>query len=179
VRQRSSPRRRVTAIFGVALVLCGGAAGAAGPLANSAVSFATVAQGQSIDGGVENPGEWVPGPKEGAYVLRTPKDIAPFVDASIRVSLPDEAAIRRVDFRRYVIVAAWAGVWNSCNSVEIVKLLRKRKTLVVSLVTSPGARACLTQRTGTSYHFVKVRRAAFRAAPPRRFVLKRLNSPGG
>ena len=120
--------------------------------------FATVWRGGSRDAPL----------RQGAILIRSADEL---VKLPLSVRTRPDAGPLRVDFRRYLLVAASVGVANQCGVVDIVKLARTRRTLTVSVVASYLNTGC-TQAVGVAYHIVNVRRAQFRGLLPRRAVLK-------
>ena len=128
--------------------------------AAACLEFSTVTQGSQLP-----PVE----PPRSVYLARNAaaaSSLAPFVDADSRPFLA------RIDYRRYVVVAAFEAAPDSCATVSITKLVRKKETLTVTAEmrrARPGALCALAVHS--TYHVVKVRRAALGTPLPRRVRL--------
>jgi hypothetical protein len=161
--RRLTPRRiAVPIVVTVTLAVCGSA--------SSAILFSTVAKGRAHSSPEI---EWIiPSGRslpirQGAFLARTPDDVS----ALAPLLRPEEREmVLRLNWRRYLVVAAVVDVPMLCYAADVARVARKRATLVVSVVVTHQGGGCFAA-VGRLYQVIKVRRAASRTLP-RRAVLK-------
>lgn len=141
------------AVLGVVLALALIAAVAVWP------PWQTIAQGSTAGPPIS--------PSPAAFVVGSP----PAVDRFSAFLRPEDAtAVRRVDFERNVVVAAFVATPTPCHRVEIVGLQRVRAALTVTVTVHPPA-ACIFP-VASPYHLVAVPRLLIGRPLPRQVQVR-------
>jgi hypothetical protein len=143
--------------IGLALVLCTTASGA--------IFFSTVARGVNT---LDQPDR----PHQAVYLAHSPDATTAFTHLLRR---EEKEAVRNIDWREYVVLAAIVWVPTACDPADITQVSRKRTTLVVTVVVAFRLTGCAAVN-GWRYHVVRLKRAALRPLP-RRAVLKIVRWP--
>ena len=145
-----------------AVVLAGAVALALAVPAAGGLRHSTVAQDVRV------PSALLP---RGAHLLLRRADVQRFAAA---LGERDATRVAAVDFRRHVVVAAFAWVPDPCHAFRIAALERRASTLVVRAVRSAvrGEHEACIQVVAGGYHVVKVPRRAFRGRVPAGVVLR-------
>jgi hypothetical protein len=140
--------RLAAAAMVVALVTSAAAAGA--------LLFSTVAKGTNR-----------PSPS-GVVIARTRAEA---VRLAGRLRRADRESLESVDFRRYVLAAAFVRVPTPCHAFDVAEVRRRRDTLLVTVVVG-GQRGICTQVVSTGYQVIELRRTAFGGSVPGRAALR-------
>jgi hypothetical protein len=114
--------------------------------------------------------------------LPSPLDRHAFVAGSYRATAPfrrdlidlDQAALRRVDYRRNVVVAAFLKAPSCGYRLEIVRLDRSDARLTVTVRLHPPRGTINCMAVTQPYHVIAVPRTILRRPLPTRVVLRTL-----
>jgi hypothetical protein len=143
-------------VVALALVLCTTASGT--------ILFSTIARGVNLA-----PDDR---PRQAVFLARSPDAATAFT----HLLRPEEKeAVRNIDWREYVLLAAIVYVPTACDPADIAQVSRKRTTLVVSVVVARRLTGCQAVN-GWRYHVVRLRRAVL-GPLPHRAVLKIVRWP--
>ncbi len=88
-----------------------------------------------------------------------------------RLRRADRESVESVDFRRYVVAAAFVRVPTPCHAFNVAEVARGGDTLLVAMVVGRQREIC-TQVVSTGYQVIELRRAAFGGSVPRRAALR-------